>query len=94
VPLKDRLIFYGLHGIISQRINHCCENLISCIHQKIPFVETRFLGLHRIVSKLDDVEGRKISPLLGLELGPLAVQPVASHYTNCIIPAPVNLWAP
>jgi hypothetical protein len=32
---------------------------------------------------LDDVEDRKISPLLGLEL-----QPVASRFTNCTIPAP------
>jgi hypothetical protein len=33
---------------------------------------------------LDDVERRKLLPLLGLELRPSAVQPVASPYTDCI----------
>jgi hypothetical protein len=33
---------------------------------------------------LDDVEKRKILPVSGLELGPLAVQPVASRSLNYI----------
>jgi hypothetical protein len=35
---------------------------------------------------LDDVEKRKFLILLGLELRPL--QPIASRYTDCAIPAP------
>jgi hypothetical protein len=37
---------------------------------------------------LDDVEERKFLILLGLELDPSVVQPVASRYTDCAIPAP------
>jgi hypothetical protein len=36
---------------------------------------------------LDDVEKRKFLTLPGLELRPLALQPVASRYTDCAIPA-------
>jgi hypothetical protein len=36
---------------------------------------------------LDDVESRKILPLPGIELDPLAVQAVASRYTDGPIPA-------
>jgi hypothetical protein len=38
---------------------------------------------------LDDVEKRKFLTLSGLELRPSAVQPVASRYTDCPIPAPL-----
>jgi hypothetical protein len=36
---------------------------------------------------LDDVEGRKILLLPGLNSDTSAIHPVASHYTNCAIPA-------
>jgi hypothetical protein len=36
---------------------------------------------------LDDVEERKFLTLPGLELRSLLVQPVASRYTDCAIPA-------
>jgi hypothetical protein len=36
---------------------------------------------------LDDVEKRKFLILPGLELRPSVVQPVASSYTDCAIPA-------
>jgi hypothetical protein len=36
---------------------------------------------------LDDVERRKFLTLPGFELDPLVVQPVASRYTDCAIPA-------
>jgi hypothetical protein len=37
---------------------------------------------------LDDVEKRKFLTLPGFELRPLVVQPVASRYTDYVIPAP------
>jgi hypothetical protein len=37
---------------------------------------------------LDDVEKRKILPLLGLELRPLGLQAVANRYTDCAIQTP------
>jgi hypothetical protein len=36
---------------------------------------------------LDDVEKRKYCPYRDSNSDPLAVQPVASHYTDCAIPA-------
>jgi hypothetical protein len=39
-------------------------------------------------ASLDDVEKRKILPLPELELWPLAIQPIASRYTDGAIPAP------
>jgi hypothetical protein len=39
-------------------------------------------------ASLDDVEKRKFLTLSGLELRPLGLKPVASHYTDCAIPAP------
>jgi hypothetical protein len=39
-------------------------------------------------SGLDDVVKRKFLTLPVLELDPSVVQPVASHYTDCAIPAP------
>jgi hypothetical protein len=38
------------------------------------------------VTGLDNLEKKKFFILPGLELDPLAVQPVASSYTNCTIP--------
>jgi hypothetical protein len=38
---------------------------------------------------LDNLEKRKFSNLLGLELRPLGRQPVASRYTDYTIPAPL-----
>jgi hypothetical protein len=37
---------------------------------------------------LDDVEKKKFLSLPGLEIRPLVVQPVASRYTDYVIPAP------
>jgi hypothetical protein len=39
----------------------------------------------------DDMERTKILLLPGLKLNPLAVHPIASHYTNRAIPAPTTL---
>jgi hypothetical protein len=39
------------------------------------------------INGLGDVERRKISPLLGLELRPFALEPIASRYIDCAIPA-------
>jgi hypothetical protein len=40
---------------------------------------------------LDDVEKRNFLTLLGLELDPSVIQPVASHYTDYAILAPMCL---
>jgi hypothetical protein len=45
------------------------------------------VGLRTNVNEMDK---RKVSPILGLELDPSAVQSVASRYTDCAIPAPNN----
>jgi hypothetical protein len=37
----------------------------------------------------DDVERRQILPLPGFELDLSTIQPVASHYADCAIPAPL-----
>jgi hypothetical protein len=41
-------------------------------------------------TRLDDVERRRIVQQPGLELDPSAVQPVASSYTDCAIPAVIK----
>jgi hypothetical protein len=41
---------------------------------------------------LHDVEKRKFLTLLGLNSDPSVVQPVASDYTDCAIPAP-DIWS-
>jgi hypothetical protein len=45
-------------------------------------------------SGLDDVEKKTFLILPGLELDPSVVQPLASRYTDCAIPAPVFLLVP
>jgi hypothetical protein len=39
---------------------------------------------------LEDVERRKILLLPGLELDHSAIQPVASRYIDCAVPAPIG----
>jgi hypothetical protein len=39
---------------------------------------------------LGDLENRKFLTLPGLELQPSVVQPIASRYTDCAIPAPIR----
>jgi hypothetical protein len=51
-----------------------------------PYTLDRSLGEHRI--GLDVVESIEILLLPVLELRPLAVHPVASRHTDCVIPAP------
>jgi hypothetical protein len=41
---------------------------------------------------LDDVKKRKFLTLPGLELRPPLVQPVASRYTDYVIPAPIGYF--
>jgi hypothetical protein len=41
---------------------------------------------------LDDSEKRQFLTLLGLELDPPVVQPIASRYTDYAIPAPTLLY--
>jgi hypothetical protein len=57
--------------------------------------EERAPGTHWIGSwvgpraGLDDVEKRKFLTIPGLELWPPVIQPIASCYTSCAIPAPI-----
>jgi hypothetical protein len=48
-------------------------------------------GLGETRAGVDDAEKMKFLILAGLELRPLGLQPVASRYTDCAIPAPNKL---